>query len=244
MSGVLEGIRVVEVAQGWAGPATTMYLADQGADVIKVEPPGGDLARGWYPSPRLRGTSRSSLAVNRGKRSIALDLTTADARRIAQDLARRADVLVVNLDPARARRLGVDYELLSELNPRLVYAAVSGYGRRGPYAGRPAYDQVIQGLSGAMDRRLPDGTPLRAGVWVADTSAPMLLAYGIALALLGRERSGSGQQVDTSLLEAAVALQVVDLVRRGSRPPAPRGQPLLLRRLPAAATAGTSTWRR
>ena len=221
MSGVLEGISVVEVAQGWAGPATTMYLADQGADVIKVEPPGGDIARGWYPSPQLRGTSRSFLAVNRGKRSIVLDLATAEGRQIAQELARRADVVVVNLDPERARRLGVDYDVLSELNPRLVYAAVSGYGGRGPYAGRPAYDQIIQGLSGAMDRRLQDGTPLRSGVWVADTSAPMLLAYGIALALLGRARTGRGQRVDTSLLEAAVALQVVDLVRLEADPGLP-----------------------
>ncbi|MEA3216881.1 MAG: hypothetical protein QOJ19_3037, partial [Acidimicrobiia bacterium] len=221
MSGVLEGILVVEVAQGWAGPATTMYLADQGADVIKVEPPGGDLARGWYPSPQLRGTSRSFLAVNRGKRSIVLDLATAEGREIAQELASRADVVVVNLDPERAGRLGVDYDVLSELNPRLVYAAVSGYGGRGPYAGRPAYDQIIQGLCGAMDRHLGDGTPLRAGVWVADTSAPMLLAYGIALALLGRERTGRGQQVDTSLLEAAVALQVVDLVRVEADPVLP-----------------------
>ena len=221
MSGVLEGISVVEVAQGWAGPATAMYLADQGAEVIKVEPPGGDIARGWYPSPQLRGTSRSFLAVNRGKRSIVLDLATAEARQIAQELARRADVVVVNLDRERARRLGVDYDVLSEFNPRLVYAAVSGYGGRGPYAGRPAYDQIIQGLSGAMDRRLPDGTPLRSSVWVADTSAPMLLAYGIALALLGRERTGRGQQVDTSLLEAAVALQVVDLVRLEADPGLP-----------------------
>jgi crotonobetainyl-CoA:carnitine CoA-transferase CaiB-like acyl-CoA transferase len=218
MSGVLQGLRVVEVAQGWAGPATTMYLADQGAEVTKIEPPGGDLARGWYPSRQLRGTSRSFVAINRGKRSIVADLAAADGRRIAQALASRADVVVVNLDPQRAGRLGVDYEQLSGLNPRLVYAAVSGYGRRGPYAGRPAYDQIIQGLSGAMDRRLPDGTPLRSGVWVADTSAPMLLAYGIALALLGRERTGRGQQVDTSLLEAAVALQVVDLVRVAADP--------------------------
>jgi crotonobetainyl-CoA:carnitine CoA-transferase CaiB-like acyl-CoA transferase len=137
MSGVLEGVLVVEVAQGWAGPATTMYLADQGADVIKVEPPGGDLARGWYPSPRLRGTSRSFLAVNRGKRSIVVDLAAAEGREIVQELASRADVVVVNLDPERAGRLGVDYDVLSELNPRLVYAAVSGYGGRGPYAGRP-----------------------------------------------------------------------------------------------------------
>src|SRR4029453_4000780 len=99
MSGVLEGISVVEVAQGWAGPATTMYLADQGAEVIKIEPPGGDLARGGDPSPGLQGTSRSFLAVNRGKRSIVLDLATAEGRQIAQELARRADVVVVNLDP-------------------------------------------------------------------------------------------------------------------------------------------------
>ena len=221
--GALHGVRVIEVAQGWAAPAAAMYLADQGADVIKVESPVGDMARGWYPSPALRGTSRSFLAVNRNKRGIALDLRSPEGQRVAHDLVREADVVVVNLDTASAERLGVDYETLSGLNERLVYGVVSGYGDRGPLAGRPAYDQILQGMSGAMARRLPDGTPLRPGVWVADTSAPMLLAYGIALALLERERTGRGQRVEAPLLHAAIALQVVDLVQLDADPglPAP-----------------------
>jgi crotonobetainyl-CoA:carnitine CoA-transferase CaiB-like acyl-CoA transferase len=190
-----------------------MYLADQGAEVIKLEPPGGDLARGWYPSPVLHGTSRSFLAINRNKRSVVVNLATPEGRAVLHRLVERADVAISNALPAAAARRGIDYEALSRLNPKLIYGLVTGFGGQGPYAGEPAYDQIIQGLSGAMARRLPDGTPLRAGVMVSDTSAPMLLAYGIALALLQRERTGRGQLVETSLMQAAIALQSVDLVQ-------------------------------
>jgi formyl-CoA transferase len=212
VAGVLEGTLVLDLAQGWAGPAAAMYLADQGAEVIKVEPLAGDIARGWYPSPALQGTSRSYLAINRNKQGIALDLASPDGQEVVAKLASTADVAIVNALPEQAKRLGIDHETLSSANERLVYAAISGYGDRGPYAGQPAFDQIIQGLSGAMDRRTPEGTPLRPGVWVADMSTPMLLAYGISLALLARERTGRGQRVDTSLLQSAIALQSVDLV--------------------------------
>lgn len=221
MAGVLEG--VLELAQGWAGRGTAMYLADQGADVIKIEPLGGDMGRGWYPSPVLEGTSRSFLAINRNNRGFAVDLTQAEGKQIVYDLLPRADVLVSNLRPQAAERLGMDYATLSAANPRLVYAAVSGYGSRGSYAARPAFDAIVQGLSGAMYRTLPDGTPLRTGIWVADCTAPMLLAYGVTLALLARERTGRGQKVDTSLLQEAVAVQVVDLVHMDADPVAPVG---------------------
>ena len=224
MNGVLDGTLVLDLAQGWAGPGAAMYLADQGAEVIKVEPLGGDIARGWYPSPALRGTSRSFLALNRNKRGLAVDLTQAAGQGIVHELARTADVVIANLRPGAAERLRIDYPTLAGLNPRLVYGTVSGYGERGPYAGRPGFDPIVQGLSGAMYRRLPDGTPLRTGVWMADCTAPMLLAYGIVLALLGRQQTGRGQQVDTSLLHAAVAVQAVDLVQVAADPsPPPEG---------------------
>ena len=212
MAGVLDGIAVIDISQGWAGPLTSMYLADQGAEVIKVEPPGGDIGRGWYPSPVLKGTSRSFLAVNRNKQSMAVDLTKEAGNKIVHDLIKSADVLITNFRPRVVERLGLEYDKLSRLYPQLIYANLSGYGERGPYADNPAYDPIIQGLSGAMSRRLPDGTPVRAGVWVADCTAPMILAYGISLALLARERTGRGQKVTSSLLHSAIALQTVDLV--------------------------------
>jgi formyl-CoA transferase len=221
MSGVLEGVRVLDLAVGWAGPSASMYLADQGADVIKVEPPEGDLARGWYPSAVLHGTSRSFLAINRNKRGMALDLTTDAGRAVLHRLVERADIAISNALPEAAARRGLDYATLSSINPRIIYGLVTGYGARSPYANEPAYDQIIQGLSGAMARRLPDGTPLRAGVMVSDTSAPMLLAYGIALALLDRERTGAGQLVETTLMQAAIALQSVDLVHLERDPEQP-----------------------
>ena len=224
MTGVLEGVRVLDLAVGWAGPSASMYLADQGADVIKVEPPEGDLARGWYPSPVLLGTSRSFLAINRNKRSVVIDLKMDEGRQVLHRLVADTDVAISNALPAAAARRGIDYATLSALNPRLIYGLVTGFGQHGPYAEAPAYDQIIQGLSGAMARRLPDGTPLRAGVMVADTSAPMLLAYGIALALLEREHTGRGQLVETSLLQAAVALQSVDLVQLEHDPELPEPQ--------------------
>lgn len=223
MPGVLEGLRVIDLAQGWAGPGASMYLGDQGADVLKVEPLGGDMARGWYPSPALHGTSRSFLAINRNKRGMAVDLAQPAGKQIFDNLIQKADVLIVNLRPGAAGRLGVDYHALSARHPRLIYAAVSGYGNRGPYATRPAFDAIVQGLAGAMYRTLPDGTPLRTALWVADCTAPMLLAYGITLALLARERTGRGQKVDTSLLQAAVAVQVVDLVQMDADPNPPGG---------------------
>lgn len=221
MEGVLEGIQVIDLAQGWAGPLTCMYLADQGAEVIKVEPPDGDIARRWYPSPALRGTSRSFLAINRNKRSIVVNLTRKEGQEVLHDLVKTADVVILSLRPRAVDKLGLGYDALSGLNHRLIYANVSGYGERGPYAGRPAYDPIIQGLSGAMSRRMPDGTPVRAGVWIADCSAPMLIAYGVALALLARERTGRGQKVESSLLQAAIALQAVDLVYLESDPHIP-----------------------
>lgn len=211
----LDGVRVLDLSQMWAAPGCAMYLADQGADVVKVEPLAGDDARYTFSAPPIRdGQSRAYLVVGRNKRGMALDLTTTAGQDVIHRLAPHFDVVVVNFRPGASARLRVDYETMRRLNPRLVYAQITAYGWRGPYADRSGYDLVFQALNGILSRRrLPDGTPIPAAVWVADCSAPVILAYGVALALLMRERTGEGQQVDTSLLQAALAMQSVDAVR-------------------------------
>lgn len=210
----LEGIRVIDLAQMWAAPAAAMYLADQGAEVIKVEPLWGDDARRTFTLPPLpNGESRAFLPLNRNKLGIAVDIRHPAGREIIYRLVRTADVLIHNFRPGVAERLGYDYPTLKKLNPRLIYGWLTGYGPEGPYAQLGSYDLIIQAISGILARRrLPDGTPLSSGIWVADMSAAMLLAYGVSLALLARERTGQGTVVQTSLLQAALAMQLVDLV--------------------------------
>ncbi|HET8576262.1 MAG TPA: CoA transferase [Methylomirabilota bacterium] len=211
----LSGIRVLDLSQMWAAPGASLYLADHGADVIKVEPLNGDEARRTLTQPPVAGgESRAFLVLNRNKRGIALDIRHPKGREIVRDLVRRVDVLIHNFRPGVAERLGYDYPTLRILNERLVYAWITAYGAQGPFALRPGYDLLFQGLSGILARRRgPDGRPVGAGVWVADCSAPMVLAYGIAVALLARERTGQGQLVTTSLLHAALAMQLPDLVK-------------------------------
>jgi crotonobetainyl-CoA:carnitine CoA-transferase CaiB-like acyl-CoA transferase len=218
----LDGIRVIDLSQMWAGPGTAMYLADHGADVIKVEPVQGDGGRTTFTQPPVGGgESRAFLALNRNKRGLALDIRDPRGREILLALVRRADVLIHNFRPGVAERLGYDYPTLRAVNPRLVYAWITAYGAEGPHAGRPGYDLLFQALSGILARRRqPDGSPQGAGVWVADCAAPMELAYGIALALLERTRTGEGRMVTTSLLHAALAMQVPDLVAVETAPAA------------------------
>ena len=198
----LDGLQVLDLAQAFAGPATSMYLADQGAEVIKIEPPGGDTTR---RTRSQTGYSRPFLAVNRNKRSIAIDLRQDDGRKILYDLLRRADVLVHNGRPGVAERLKYDYPTVQPMNQRLIYAWVNGWGTAGVYGTQRGADFPVQGMSGILSRqRSPDGSPLRAGLWVADMSAPMLLSYGITLALLMRGQTGKGQMVTTSLLHAEI----------------------------------------
>ncbi|MBI4233601.1 MAG: CoA transferase [Chloroflexi bacterium] len=216
MSLPLTGINVLEMAQVYAGPAAAMHLADQGAEVIKVEPPGGDNCRQLYLTPKLVGTTLSKpfLYVNRNKRGIVLDLTTQGGRQVFSRLARWADVFIHNQRPAAAARLGIDYPTLAALNPRLVHAHITAYGDRGTDVDKPGYDLVLQAQAGILaTRHYPDGTPVTHSVMVSDMSCGMMLAYTIMLALWQRQATGRGQAVHCSLLGQALAMQGQQMVR-------------------------------
>jgi crotonobetainyl-CoA:carnitine CoA-transferase CaiB-like acyl-CoA transferase len=207
----LHGIRVLELANFMAGPYCAMLLADLGADVIKVEnPEGGDHSRATPPF--LDGESAGFIALNRNKRSLALNLKHPQGRDIFLKLADRADVVIENFRPGTTRDLGIDYETLSARNPRLIYCAVSGYGQTGPYSHRPGLDLIIQGMSGLMSiTGEPGRPPVKVGVPVADLTAALFAANAIQAALIARQRTGLGQYIDISLLEAAVALEVWEM---------------------------------
>ena len=203
MAPALDGLRVLELTHVMAGPFCGQVLADMGADVIKIEPPGtGDSSR------RSMGTA-AFLAVNRNKRSAALDLKDDAHRAAFLRLADGADVVLENNRPGVTERLGVDYATLSARNPRLVYASISGFGQTGPYAQRAGYDLIAQGLSGVMSvTGEPDGDPIKCGIPIGDLSAALFCAVGVLSALAARERTGRGQLVDTSLFEGALALSI------------------------------------
>jgi CoA:oxalate CoA-transferase len=205
-SGPLHGIRVLDLTNVLAGPYCAYQLALLGADTIKVETPRtGDLARtlGADPALNRKQMGASFLAQNAGKRSIALNLKHAAGRIVLEKLAERADVLVENFRPGVMTRLGLGPERLLARNPRLVYCAISGFGQQGPLAGNPAYDQIVQGMSGAMSvTGTRDTAPLRAGYPVADTIAGTTAAFAICAALVSRGRTGKGQIVDVSMLDS------------------------------------------
>jgi formyl-CoA transferase len=206
MAGALDGIRIVDQTQVMAGPFASMLLADMGAEVIKVEPPEGEHSRHVGPEA-APGVSASFLAVNRGKRGITLDLKQPEGVAVLKRLVATADVLVENYRPGVAARLGVDYPTLAALNPRLIYCSISGFGQTGPYASRGGYDLIAQGMAGIMSATGSDGgPPVKVGVPIADLGAGLFALLGILAALRARRLTGRGQQVDTSLFEAALAL--------------------------------------
>jgi formyl-CoA transferase len=211
MTQALEGIRVIDLTQVMAGPYCTMVLGDLGADVIKVEPPAGDLARSMGGARlRMRGDDNAPfLALNRNKRSIVLDLKDDQDRVTFRTLARGADVVVENFRPGVTTRLGIDYDTLVMDNARLVYASISGFGQSGPYAERPGFDLIAQGMAGVMSvTGQPDGPPVKCGVPIADLAAGLHAVNGILAALVARGRTGRGQRIETSLFEAALSLSV------------------------------------
>jgi formyl-CoA transferase len=206
----LERLTVIDLSQVMAGPSCCQLLGDLGARVVKVEPTGtGDHTRQSMGHRMPGGESSAFLAVNRNKEGIAIDLKQDAGRDAFYRLVRGADVLVENFRPGVTSRLGVGYETLSELNPRLIYASISGFGQTGPYADRPGYDLIAQAMSGIMSvTGEPGGAPVKAGVPVADLAAGLYCAAGILAAWIAREQTGRGQYIDTSLYEAGLALSV------------------------------------
>jgi crotonobetainyl-CoA:carnitine CoA-transferase CaiB-like acyl-CoA transferase len=207
MPGPLDGIRVLDLTRVLAGPWCTMTLADLGAEIWKVESPaGGDETRKWSP-PGVGGIATYYLAVNRNKRSIAIDLASERGRELVHALARRADVVVENFLPRSLKRLGIDYESLAALNPRLVHCSISGHGRDGPLADRPGYDFVMQAECGLMAiTGSEESGPLRFGVAITDLVSGMNAAQAILAALYERVRTGRGQSVDVSLYRSGLQL--------------------------------------
>ena len=203
--GPLEGIKVIELAQIMAGPTCGMLLADMGADVIKVEKlPGGDDTRS-YTQPSIDGESAAFMVLNRNKRGMAVNLKTPGGLEVVTRLLKDADVVTENYRKGTLEKLGLGYDMLQKLNPRLVYCAVSGYGRTGPYADKPGFDLILQGFAGIMSvTGEPGRQPVKSGTSIADINAGILAALGIVSALQARERTGRGQMVETSLMEAAV----------------------------------------
>jgi crotonobetainyl-CoA:carnitine CoA-transferase CaiB-like acyl-CoA transferase len=205
----LSGIRVLEVGNFMAAPFCSLQLADLGADVIKIEnPDGGDGVR--TTAPFLDGESSSFVRLNRNKRSLALDLKAAQGKNVFRKLVQRADVLVENLRPGTMRDLELDYPRLSELNPRLVYVAASGWGQDGPYAQRPGLDIIAQGMSGLMSITGEDDNrpPVKVGVPITDLTCALYGALAALAALRVRDRTGRGQFIDVCLFEAGVSLAV------------------------------------
>src|SRR5712691_5007990 len=203
----LEGLRVLDVTQVMAGPFCAMLLADLGADVIKIEPPAGDSTR---QMPGAVGADSPPFnAVNRGKRSVVLNLKAAEGREIFTRLARATDIVIENYRPGVMTALGLGYEALAPLNPHLIYASISGYGQTGPQRGKGGFDLIAQGVAGIMSiTGEPGGPPVKAGVPLTDLSAGLFALVGILAALEHRHRTGVGQHIDTSLVDAGVALSV------------------------------------
>lgn len=205
----LSGVRVLDLSNVLAGPFCGYHLARLGAEVIKVEnPKGGDLARrlGADPEMSKRLMGLSFVAVNAGKQSVAIDLKAEAGKEVFLRLMERADVVLENFRPKVMDRLGLGYDVLTRRNPAVIYCAISGFGRDGPWVGRPAYDQIVQGLSGAMSVTGDAGTaPLRTGFPIGDTIGGLTAAFAIAAALVEQRSTGKGRRIDVSLLESTLA---------------------------------------
>ena len=202
----LEGIRVLDLTRALAGPFCTLMLGDYGADVIKIEIPGaGDDTRHWGP-PFIGDESAYFLSINRNKRSLTLNFKEEKAREIFLKLVESSDVVVENFTPGVMGRFGLEYETVKRANPGIIYCSISGFGQDGPYQSRPAYDQIMQGISGLMSiTGDPEGEPEKIGVAVTDIGAGMWAAFAVMSALYRREQDGQGQYIDISMLDAQVA---------------------------------------
>lgn len=221
----LEGVRVLDLTRVLAGPFCTMMLLDLGAEVVKVEVPGvGDDSRAF--GPFKNGQSLYFLNINRGKESVALDLKSAEGKALLIELAKKSDVIVENFRPGTMEKLGLGWETLKAANPRLIYAAVSGFGHTGPDSGRPAYDILVQAMGGVMSiTGWPDSPPTRVGLSMGDITAAIFGSSGVLAALYQRERTGLGQKVDVAMLDCQLAILENALVRYqvDGKAPAPLG---------------------
>ena len=221
----LDGLKVVELARVLAGPWAGQTLADLGAEVIKVESPGGDDTRQWGPPFVDKGADRSASyfhSCNRGKRSIVLDFRTPEDHAKLLDLVRDADVLIENFKVGGLAKYGLDWPSLEQINPRLIYCSITGFGQTGPYAHRAGYDYIIQGMSGLMSiTGEPDGQPQKVGVAVTDVFTGLYATTAILAALQMRERTGTGQHIDLALMDVAVAItanQAMNYLTTGTAP--------------------------
>jgi formyl-CoA transferase len=209
----LAGVRVLDVSQVMAGPFCSMLLGDMGADVIKIEPPdGGDQTRRAMGFKLKGNDSLGFFNLNRNKRSLTLNLKSKAAREVFHRLVETSDILVENYRPGVTKRLGIDYPTLAKINPRLIYASISGFGQTGPWSQRPGFDLIAQAMAGVMSiTGQPDGPPTKSGVPVSDIGCALFALYGILAAFIGREKTGHGQYVDASLFEAAIAFSIWDI---------------------------------
>jgi crotonobetainyl-CoA:carnitine CoA-transferase CaiB-like acyl-CoA transferase len=209
----LAGVRVLDISQVMAGPFACMLLADMGADVIKIEPPGtGDQTRGAMGFKMKGPDSLGFLNMNRNKRSVVLNLKSEAGRALLLRLVKDADILVENYRPGAMKRLGLGYEDIKAVNPRLVYTSISGFGQTGPWADRPGFDLMAQAMSGVMSvTGYPGGLPVKAGVPVADIGCALFAVYATLSAYIGAKTSGEGQYIDAALFDAAMAFSVWDI---------------------------------
>ena len=204
--GVLSHIKVLDLTTFLSGPFATQIFGDLGAEVIKVEPIAGDDTRRLPPN-FIGPDSAYYHSINRNKKSIAIDLRSKDGQGLVRKLAATSDVLIENMRPGGAAKYGVDYASLSKLNPKLIYASISGFGQDGPYRDQPAYDMVVQAMSGGMSLTgEPDGRPVRSGIPIGDLAAGSYAVMGVLAALEGRHVSGRGQHIDVSMLDCQVAM--------------------------------------
>jgi len=206
LAGPLEGIKILDLSRVLAGPYSTMILADLGAEVIKLEKPlEGDLTRG--SGPFINGESSYFLSLNRGKKSITLNLSAPKGKELFLKLVKQVDVVVENFVPGKMKELGLDYEVIREHNPKIIYAAISGYGQTGPYSQTPVLDIIVQARGGVMSiTGEPGGPPIKPGVSYGDIIAGMFACTAILAAIYERSRSGNGQMIDISMLDCQVAI--------------------------------------
>src|SRR5262245_43335261 len=219
----LQGLRVLDLTQVMAGPYCAMLLGDMGADVVKVEPPGGEASR-HVELELAPGVSGPFLAVNRNKRGLVLDLKQLAGVAVLERLVASSDVFIENFRPGVAGRLGVDYPRPSTINPRLIYCSISGFGQTGPYADRGGYDLIAQGMSGIMGATGSEGgAPVKVGVPITDLGAGLFGVFGLLCAIRARHTTGRGQLVDTSLFEAGLSLSAWEATEYWFTGQIPRG---------------------